>query len=446
MVNPAYAAYALISSGLVVAALPFYWVHSQLFGRRGVSLSQRLGVYDQTLRHLSGFPRIWIHAVSVGEINVAGAVIYELKQLMPGCGIVLSTSTPHGHAAALEKLGREAICIFAPVDFILSVQKALTTVKPDILVCLETEIWPNWLMSAQRMGIKTALINGRLSVRSIGGYLKIRPLMKATLAGMDAFSMIHAEDAHRIELLGASSKKVTVGGNAKYDFLFDHTVSATSEKMAKLYNAPPGQPVIVAGSTRGIEGKVVLEAFQKVWTHFPGALLIIAPRHLKHALEIKAHAQAMSLSSQLRTEIDGTGRLRTASVVIVDTMGELQATYSIASVVFCGGSLVPLGGQNVLEAAVWGKPVLYGPSMDDFLEAKELLEDIGGGIQVADGSELAEKLIHYLSRPDVAAAAGHRARQAVLSRSGAALRHARVIHEVLSRPRNLKNRVLGADP
>jgi 3-deoxy-D-manno-octulosonic-acid transferase len=432
MMNPIYAAYALISSGLVVTALPFYWIYSRLFSKQGVPIAQRLGVYDQTLRHLSGSPRIWIHAVSVGEVNVAGAVICELKQLMPGCGIVLSSTTSHGYAAAIEKLGREVVCIFSPFDFILSTQKALSAVKPDILVCLETEIWPNWLMTAQRMGIRTALINGRLSVRSIRGYLKIRPLMKATLAGMDAFSMIHADDARRIELLGAQPKKVTVGGNAKYDSLFDQTVTVTREKMAKLYGVEPEQPVIVAGSTRGIEGKVVLAAFQKTFAHFPRALLIIAPRHLKRALEIKAQAKALGFSAQLRTEIGETDTLRTASVVVVDTMGELQGTYSIASVVFCGGSLVPLGGQNVLEAAVWGKPVLYGPSMDDFVEAKELLEGAGGGFQVADGCDLAEKVMYYLSHPDVAAAAGLRAKQAVLSRNGAALRHARVIYEVLS--------------
>jgi 3-deoxy-D-manno-octulosonic-acid transferase len=197
----------------------------------------------------------------------------------------------------------------------------------------------------------------------------------------------------------------------------------------------PEQPVMVAGSTRGIEGKVVLAAFREVFAQFPEALLIIAPRHLKRAREIKARAEALGLSAQLRTEMDGIGRLRTASVVIVDTMGELQTIYSIASVVFCGGSLAPLGGQNILEAAVWGKPVLYGPSMDDFLEAKELLEGAGAGSQVADGRELAEKVMYYLSRPEAAVAAGRRGREAVLSRGGAALRHARVIHAVLSGPR-----------
>jgi 3-deoxy-D-manno-octulosonic-acid transferase len=433
--NPAYVAYALISSGLVVTGLPFYWIYSRLSGRGRGCLAQRMGVYPKSLCNLAGSPRIWIHAVSVGEVNVAGAVICGLKQLIPGCGIVLSTSTPLGHAASLEKLGREAVCIFAPIDFILSVQKALASVKPDILVCLETEIWPNWLIIAHRMGIRTALINGRLSVRSIRGYLKIRSLMKAILSGMDAFSMIHEADARRIELLGAPPERVSVGGNAKYDLLFDSSVTATREKMATLYGVNAGQPVLVAGSTRGIEGRVVLAAFQEVYAFFPQALLIIAPRHLQHAAEIKAMAKTMGLSGQLRTQIDGICRLRTASVVIVDTMGELQATYSIASVVFCGGSLVPLGGQNVLEAAVWGKPVIYGPSMDDFLEAKELLEAVDAGIQVEDGRELAEKVRYYFSQPDVAAAVGCRARQAVLSRSGAALQHARVIYEVLSGPR-----------
>lgn len=431
--NPAYGAYAALSSCLFVAGLPFFWLYSRVT-RRMDSVPQRLGVYGPDVRHVSGSPRVWIHAVSVGEVNVAGAVIHALKALIPGCGIILSTATPHGHAVALEKLGGQATCIYAPLDFILSVRNALSTLKPDVLVCLETEIWPNWLMAAHRMGIKTALVNGRFSVRSIRGYLKIRPLMQAVLAPMDAFSMVHADDAHRIRLLGAPARKVLVGGNAKYDLLASRMAPAVRTQMSQLYNVGSNRPVVVAGSTRGQEGRIMLDVYCKIRHVFPDALLIIAPRHMKRCAEIKMQAAARGIACQFRTEINGRDRLRKAPMVIVDTIGELQDIYSIATVVFCGGSLVPLGGQNVLEAAAWGKPVFYGPSMDDFRGAKELLERAGGGVPVADGVDLAETLVDYLSRPDAAQRMGRRARQAVLSRGGAARRHARVISRLVSRP------------
>jgi 3-deoxy-D-manno-octulosonic-acid transferase len=395
-------------------------------------MSQRLGIYGAHARAISGTPRIWIHAVSVGEVTVAGAIIQALKKRMPHCVIILSTTTAHGQAVAVEKLAAQAVCLYAPIDFILSVQNALSVLKPDILVCLETEIWPNWLMAAHRMGIKTALINGRLSVRSIKRYRKIRPLMKEIFTTLDAFSMIHAEDAKRIQQLGAPLQNISVGGNAKYDLLRAATETATADAMKKLYRVTPDQPVLVAGSTRGAEGDLVLAVFQKIIAQFPQALLIIAPRHLKRVPEISERARHLGFSCQLRTRLNETNAPRTASVVIIDTIGELQAIYGIASVVFCGGSLVPLGGQNILEAAVWGKPVIYGPSMDDFRDARELLESTGGGIQVANEVELAEKVADYFSRPDMAAGIGFRAKQAVLSQSGAADRHAAVIYRLLS--------------
>jgi 3-deoxy-D-manno-octulosonic-acid transferase len=433
VVNPAYGAYAALSSALFVSGFPLYYLCSRFSGHPFPPLPQRLGVYDTGVRHLAGSPRIWIHAVSVGEVNVAGALIGALKRMWPACGIVLSTSTCHGQAAA-RRLRTEGLrCVYAPLDFLLSVQNALAAVSPDVLVCLETEIWPNWLVTARKMGIRTALVNGRLSERSIRRYLWVRPLMAEALRHVEAFSMIHGDDARRIRQLGAPPERVTIGGNAKYDLLPATVDAATAEKMGALYRVTPGQPVWVAGSVRRDEAPLVLEVFKRIVARLPGALLIVAPRHLNRVPGIRARAQALGLSCQLRTEMDEAGRGRTAQVVVVDTMGELQATYSVATAVFCGASLVPLGGQNVLEAAVWGKPVLYGPFMDDFREARDLLDGAGGGIGVADAAELTERLLALLSAPQLAADLGDRARQAVLSLAGAGERHAAVILDLLNR-------------
>ena len=432
--NIAYTAYNLLTTGLFLPLFPAFWFYSRISGRYTESINQRLGFYPPELvGRISGSPRIWIHAVSVGEVSVAAAIIESLISFMPESAIILSTTTEHGQAYARNKLRSVATCIYAPVDFIASARKALTVIKPDILVCLETEIWPNWLVEAHRMGIKTALINGRISVRTIKKYLKIRPLMRETLKHVDAFSMIREEDAQRIKMIGAPPGRVEINGNAKYDILLNRTHAHIVKKMKSLYNLYGDRPVFLAGSIRSQEEKIILEVYRKIVEFFPETLLIIAPRHLERAKHINDIFKEKGFSCQLRTDLDKKNCLRTASVIILDTIGDLQDTYSIASVVFCGGSLVPLGGQNILEAAVWGKPVFYGPSMEDFLDAKELLDKTGGGIQVKDGRELAEKAIFYLGNPEQADIAGGLARKAVLSNKGSAGKHAAVIYRLLSK-------------
>ncbi len=430
--NLSYATYKAITSGLFVTLFPPFWAYSRISGNYHGSIRQKAGYYPEELvRTISGYPRIWIHAVSVGEVSAAVPIIQSIATLMPGCAIILSTGTEHGQAFAISKIGSAALCVYAPFDFFLSTRRALQTFAPDILVCVETEIWPNWLMEAHRSGIKTALVNGRISVRSIGRYRKIRPLMQITLRHIGVFSMIGEADAERIHQIGAPSSRIVINGNAKYDLLLHEADERTKTAMMKRYRLNGDHPVFVAGSTRGEEAAIILDVYEKIVRSIPTTVLVIAPRHVKRVRQIAAQVKARGLSSQLRTQLDGKDTVRSAPIIIVDTIGELQATYSIASVVFCGGSLVPRGGQNVLEAAVWAKPVLYGPSMEDFLDAKQLLDETGGGIQIGDGRELAEKVLFYLNHPQQAEFVGKRAQKAVYSHKGAAQKHARVIQRVL---------------
>ncbi|MBW1840979.1 MAG: 3-deoxy-D-manno-octulosonic acid transferase [Deltaproteobacteria bacterium] len=431
--NVAYRAYRVLSTCLFLTLFPFFYLYSRITGRHHESLSQRLGIYpDSVERDIDRMPRIWIHAASVGEVRVAEAIIAPLAGLIPNCTVILSTTTDHGQALARDTLGKKVTCVYAPLDYIGAARRALTAVRPDVLVCLETEIWPNWLMEAHRTGVRTAMVNGRISVRSIKGYLRVRPLMQETLKTISAFSMISEADSRRIRMMGAPHDRVTVNGNAKYDLLLRHVDTSLKTKMNMLYNVIGDKPVFVAGSTRNSEENIILDVYQQILRSVPETLLIIAPRHVNRAHYIAGLVQERGLTYQFRTELDGKDALRTAPVVIVDTIGELKATYGIATIVFCGGSLVPLGGQNILEAAVWGKPVLYGPSMDDFLDAKHLLDQTGGGIQVKDGQELAEKVIYYLTNPETAKRIGESARKAVVSHQGAAEKHAAVIFQLLS--------------
>jgi 3-deoxy-D-manno-octulosonic-acid transferase len=255
--------------------------------------------------------------------------------------------------------------------------------------------------------------------------------MKDTLGHVDAFSMIGQADADRIRMMGAPDDRVEVNGNAKYDLLLQQTHDGNNTALARYYNLN-GRQVFVAGSTRGAEVNIVLDVYDKILQVFPETVLIIAPRHIERVSSIGVRIRERGWRFQLRSDLEKKDHCRTAPVVILDTIGELHATYSLATVVFCGSSLVPLGGQNILEAAVWAKPVLYGPSMDDFLYAKQLLEKTGGGIQVENGSELAEKALYFLKNPKEAEAVGKRAYQAVLSHQGAAPKHAAVIYRLLN--------------
>ena len=426
--NILYGAYTFLTSSLFLSCLPPFWIYSRLSGRHGENLKERLGhISPKIVQTLSGSPRVWIHAVSLGEVKVAVTIIQALKRIMPGCSVMISTTTKHGRELARETFGEDIPVAYAPIDFIGSVRKALYRVHPDVLVFLETEIWPAWLTEAHRMGIKTVLINGRISVRSIGGYLKFRPFFREVLRNVDAFSMISEEDSARIRAMGADPHKIEINGNAKYDLLVSLADPEMETQMRKILNLDTLCQVFIAGSTRGGEEVMILNAYEKIVKEFPDTILIIAPRHIERTDEIVSLLERRGLRYQLWSELDNGSTRRTESVVIINTFRQLFKLYSIGTVVFCGASLVPLGGQNPMEAAVWGKVVFYGPSMEDFLDAKAMLEEVGAGVPVSSPEMLAEKAIWFLKRPDALKTYGARAREAVIRNQNAAEKHARVI-------------------
>jgi 3-deoxy-D-manno-octulosonic-acid transferase len=361
-------------------------------------------------------------------------MVRSLRELIPDCSVILSAATDHGIKLARETFGEDMPIVYAPVDTIFSVRMALSRLRPDVLAFLETEIWPAWIVEARRLGIKTALINGRISVRSIGGYLKLKPFFREILKYVDAFSMILNEDADRIKAIGAEPHKIVVNGNAKYDLLATQADPVVEKEMRQTLNLDPSNPVFVAGSTREGEESMVLDVYEKILNQFPHMILVIAPRHIERTSEIESLLERRGFEYQLRSKLDGTGTQRTKPVVIMNTFGELFKLYSVGTIVFCGASLVPLGGQNPLEAAVWGKVVFYGPSMEDFLDAKALLEEVGAGIPVSSPEMLAEKALWFLNHPDALRASGERGREAVLRNQNAAENHARVVATLKKRP------------
>ena len=427
-----YGPYIILGSALFTFLFPAFWLYSRITGRYRRHLGERLGfVPHGAVRRLSKHPRIWIHAVSLGEVQVAASIIEALKRIMPGCSLIVSTVTEHGRDLAVKIFGEEIPVVYAPVDLIGSVRIALSRVRPHAVVFLETEIWPAWLFEAHRMGIKTALINGRISTRAIKRYLGLRPFFKEVLKYMDIFSMLTQEDAARITAMGGDPRKIEINGNAKYDLLRSNADPTIETEMRRLLNLEAFQRVFIAGSTRDGEESMVMDAYERIIERYPDTILIIAPRHIGRTPAIGDVIEARGHTYQVRTDLGKPDSKRTAQIVIINTFGDLFKVYSIGTVVFCGGSLVPLGGQNPLEPAVWGKTVFYGPSMENFGDATALLEAVGAGIRVSNPEILALKTIWFFGHPKELASAGARAREAVLRKQGAAEKHAQAIKRLL---------------
>jgi 3-deoxy-D-manno-octulosonic-acid transferase len=431
--NPLYAIYTAMTSGLFFSCFPAFVLYSRLRSRPHEGMRERLGyVPPSIVCRLPDAPRIWIHAVSLGEVNVAASIIRSLAGTVPGGSTILSTTTEHGRRSAHRILGKTAPVIYAPLDTLFAVRKALDRVRPRAMIFLETEIWPTWLHEARRRGAATALLNGRISVRSIGRYLRLRPFFKETLRNVHAFSMISQGDADRIVSLGADPRRVTVNGNAKYDLPAGQVESAAEAEVRRIMKLGDSTPVLVAGSTRKGEEALVLAAYREICKDFPKTLLILAPRHIRRSADICRLLERMGLGYHLWSSLVSGAARRSESVVILDLFGELFKIYSVATVAFCGASLVPLGGQNPLEPASLGKVVLYGPSMEDFVEPAELLRGIGAGITVYNPSGLAEEVVRLLRRPDIREGLGAKAKQALMEHRGAAERHTRIIAGLLS--------------
>ncbi len=428
-----YLLYMVLFSIFFVMLLPAFWIYSRITGRYAEHFSERLGFLPKGMcKNSSGHSRIWIHAVSLGEIKVAAAIINALRHIRPDCSIVVSTTTESGRDMAQETFGAEIPVVYSPIDFVGSVRMALSRIRPDVMVFLETELWPSWLRQARRMGIKTALINGRISLNSIDGYLRFRFFFREVLKNFDVFSMITEGDAGRIESMGADPKRIETNGNAKYDLLASTVDPAVETEIRGVLNLNTEDRVFVAGSTRKGEEAMILDAYEKILKKFPDTILLIAPRHIERTPEIGAMIESRGFEYQLRADFGDGAKRRKKQVVILNTFGELFNVYSIGTIVFSGGSLVPLGGQNPLEPAIWGKTVFYGPHMENFLDAKAILEDADAGVEVENPEDLADKAMRLLSLPEELRAIGERAKEAVLKNEGAAEKHARVIEKLLS--------------
>ena len=410
---------------------PFF-LFIMITGKYRKHLDERFGFIPcKRLKYFSKEPKIWIHAVSLGEIKVANSIVHSVKELIPGCSILLSTTTEHGRNLGVELLGEKVPVIYSPVDIFFSVKKSLRLVNPDVLIFLETEIWPSWIIEAGRAGVKIVLLNGRISRRSFTSYLRLKPFLRNILSSFHSLSMISEEDKKRITLIGADPEKTVVNGNAKYDMLINQTAPGMNKDIRKKLQIDLDAPIIVAGSTRTGEETILLKAFSDIIKHFPDVVMIIAPRHLERVKDIVLLLQKNRLGYHLKSELGVPGTIRKNNILIIDSYGELFNIYSVASIAFCGASLVPLGGQNPMEPAAWGATVFHGPYMNDFLDAMDLLKKYDASVEVTGHDDFAEKAVYFLHNPDLLRQKGMAAKTALVDSQDASKKHASVVAAVL---------------
>ena len=412
-----------------VIGIPYYLLKILLTGKYRKSFIPKLGGRQkQILAHLKNGQRVWVHAVSVGEVTAAAPIVAALKEKRPEIEIVFSTSTETGQEMARNIIKDVAAFIYFPLDITCVVRKTIRLVNPGVFVTVETELWPNFLAACSSGNIKTIMVNGRISLRSYRKYKATRFFWGKILANLNAAGMISGLDAERLQNIGMDLQKIQVLGNAKYDALAAMASPALQEEITGAFNVQADERFFVAGSTHQGEEEVVIAVYQELLKLYPDFKLIIVPRHIERAKEVRYLLQKSNLSDIVAVSEMKNGKLRQGEqVILVDVIGELFKIYSLATVVYCGGSLVPKGGQNILEAAAWGKVVFYGPSMEDFTDEKTLLEKAGAGVTINNAEELLQGIISLLENPEDLAAKGARGKRVVAANMGAALKYADLI-------------------
>ncbi len=427
-----YLLYDMLLFCVALVLVPSYF----LLGFRGSKTRQgfreRLGFYPAgQLSCLKGRRVIWVHAVSVGEVKAAVPLLRALKQSYPEHALVMTCMTLTGQSVA-RKLPEPDLCLLFPFDLSFVVRSVLRRLSPDLLVIIETEIWPNLLRQARRMDIPVILANGRISERSFPRYLKGRLLLAPVLQNFSAFSMQSEEDVRRIQSLGAPVSKISVSGNLKFEIQADPPAPEALTLIRQGLRLPKDVQLFVAGSTHAGEESDVLDAYSKVLETEPNLVLILVPRHPERCPQVAELLLARGVSFVLRSELDDYPRdLASGMVLLVDSMGEMVRFYSASDVVFVGGSLVPVGGHNILEAARVGKPVLFGPHMENSRDIVKLILAAGAGEQVAGVDELAQRVQFLLSNSAFRTQMGQRGARVLEQHSGATRRTLEIIGRFL---------------
>lgn len=428
--------YILYNIVLLLAAIigiPYYFFKMAFTGKYRKSLLPKLGGGQaQILATIKDGPRVWVHAVSVGEVTAASPIIASLKQIRPDVKIIFSTSTETGQTMAQRLVKDVDAFIYFPLDIPCVVRKMIRLVHPGVFAMVETELWPNFLKVCSQNNIKALMVNGRVSPRSFPKYQLTKFFWKRVLVNLCAVGMIARIDEDRLKNIGIDSGKIQVLGNAKYDALAAMASPQLHKEISGLFNVRKTERFLVAGSTHQGEEEVIITVYRELIKKYSDFKLIIVPRHVERSKDVLELLHKSNFADVITvTAMQGGHTRLDERIIVVDVIGALFKVYALATVVYCGGSLVPKGGQNILEAAAWGKVIFYGPSMEDFSEEKALLENAGAGVTIGNAEELLQGIVCALENPEELERRGARGKAIVAANMGAAARYAELISRYL---------------
>ncbi len=380
---------------------------------------QKKGLPPERQGKLPGPVDLWLHASSVGEATVAVAILEEFLKIRPKTSVLLTLFTPTGVKRAQELIGERVKVALAPYDLPEFINQALASTSPTVMALIETEIWPNLIVYAHEKGAKVLLLNGRLSAKSFPRYRLIKPLLKGLFGLFSGLAVIGPPEAKRFEALGAPPEKMQIFGNAKHDLLKKRAHSLDSKVLRRRLDLDH-EEIVVFGSVRQGEEETIAHTIKGLWSR-KNLVFIVVPRHLRRLTTLERSLDKKGLSFARWSRLNGK---RDQRIVLVDEIGPLFGLYSLAKVAFVGGSLVPKGGQNPMEPAAFGVPVLFGPHMENFENEAQVLRKNGGGFLVQNTQELIFVVEELLGKEALYVQASQATRKSLEELSGAASKQA----------------------
>jgi len=375
-------------------------------------------------------PRIWVHALSVGEVSSVVPLVRAIRSTYPDGSIIFTATTSSGEHIARQSLA-DIVDVIGPfpLDLAVSVRRFIAACRPDLFILVETDFWPNLLYCLKEADVPAMLVNGRISRLSFDHYRRFAWLFRPLFDSFTILAMQTEEDRQNMIRIGLQPNKVQTLGNLKYDLAPHGATTARPQAARHDYHIPEDSPVWIAGSTHAGEEEMVFRVYRRLLADHPHLFLVIAPRNVERGEEIAGLARRLGLSVFKRTEVFVEG----AKVLVLNTLGELSGLYRLADLVFLGGSLVAAGGHNPLEPACFAKPVLFGPHMEDFAEISRDLCMAGGGSEVIDEESLYRQVNHLLESGQARKDMGQKAHALIKTQQGVTARHVERIKTLLSR-------------
>ena len=410
----------------ILLALPWLFWSAWRHGKYREGFAAKL--WGQVPLRLGDRPCVWLHAVSVGEVNLLSTLLDEFRQCRPDWETAISTTTKTGYELALKKYPDQRV-FYCPLDFSWATRRAMRRLRPDLLVLAELELWPNLIQSARSHGARVAIVNGRLSDNSVRGYQRIRPFVARVLQQITFITAQNQESADRFCQLGANPESVHAVGSLKFDGAQINRDNEQTRHLRTLAGLHANDMVLLAGSTQDPEESYSIRIFQKLHPLYPRLKLILVPRHPQRFEEVASLLKQSGLSWIRRSALEAknSSSQKTYAVILVDTIGELGAWWGTATIGFVGGSFGSRGGQNMLEPAAYGVATCFGPNTWNFRDMVSQLLKAGGAQVVNDQIEFEQFVRHALEDPQWAEELGQKARDLVLTQQGATQRTVKML-------------------